>query len=222
MIMIDLIGHGESEKPASGRPYHWKRVIRHLHQLIAQLGFKRYAMLGYSMGGRMALAYAVAYPGEVEKLVLESASFGECGMIRRLKRRILDKRLARKIRRNGIEWFEQHWSGLGMFATQTELPSAVRDQIRARRLANAPHALANSLIGSGQGTFPCLRKKVSALSMPVLYIFGNRDEKYSQTGLAFVNINPGILAEGIPGAGHNTHIEDPLMFSEVLKKFLNT
>jgi len=220
MILIDFIGHGESEKPYSRQSYHWKVIIRHLHKLIHQLGFRKYSLLGYSMGGRIALAYALAYPREIEKLILESASYGECGLIKRLKRRRDDLRLAKNILQNGIEWFNRYWSGLGIFATQTQLPKNIVDQISQRRLLNAPHALANTLRGSGQGKFPCLRNQISELSMPVLYINGAYDTKYEQIGLEFTKLNSSIKHEIIKGVGHNTHIEDPQAFIEVLKNFL--
>ncbi|KUO59873.1 MAG: 2-succinyl-6-hydroxy-2,4-cyclohexadiene-1-carboxylate synthase [Gracilibacter sp. BRH_c7a] len=222
MILIDLIGHGESEKPYSRQSYHWKVIIRHLHKLIHQLGFKRYSLLGYSLGGRIALAYSLAYPREIEMLILESASYGECGLIKRFKRRKDDSKLAKNIRQNGIEWFNLYWSGLRIFATQTQLPRGVTGQIRKRRLANDPQALANTLCGSGQGKFPCLKNQISKLTMPVLYINGEYDTKYEQVGLEFKKLNSNIKHEIIKGVGHNTHIEDSQAFNEVLKKFLVT
>ena len=220
MILIDLIGHGESEKPYSSQAYYWKVIIRDLNKLIRELAFKKYSLLGYSMGGRIALAYALAYPQEIYKLILESASYGECGLIKRLKRRRNDLNLAKNIRQNGIEWFNRYWSGLDIFATQTLLPKAIIAQISERRLLNAPHALSNTLLGSGQGKFPCLKNRISELSMPVLYINGEYDLKYQQIGLEFKKLNPNIQHKIIQGLGHNSHIEDPYAFIEVLKNFL--
>jgi 2-succinyl-6-hydroxy-2,4-cyclohexadiene-1-carboxylate synthase len=220
IILVDLIGHGESERPYSGKCYQWKVIIRHLNKLIHELALKKYSLLGYSMGGRIALAYALAYPQEIDKLILESASYGECGLIKRLKRRRNDLNLAKNIRQNGIEWFARYWSGLDLFSTQTLLPEAIIDQINERRLSNAPHALSNTLMGSGQGKFPCLKDRISELSMPVLYINGEYDLKYQQIGLEFKKLNPNIQHKIIQGLGHNSHMEDPYAFLEVLKIFL--
>jgi 2-succinyl-6-hydroxy-2,4-cyclohexadiene-1-carboxylate synthase len=178
MIQIDFIGHGESDKPVSKQPYHWKVMIRHLHELIQRLGHKQYVLLGYSMGGRIALAYALTFPAELEKLILESASYGECGIIKRFKRRRSDAKLAENIRHQGIEWFTRYWSEQGIFATQAHLPQTVLEQISSRRLANMPHALSHTLLGSGQGKIPCMKHQIPRLSMPVLYINGEYDEKY--------------------------------------------
>lgn len=219
MILVDLIGHGKSDKPYSIQPYCLPVMVRHIHMLVQHMDLQKYAMLGYSMGGRIALAYALAYSQEVDLLILESSSYGECGFVNRIRRRRNDQQLARSIRGKGIEWFNRYWSGLDIFASQMKLPEYVRDKVDERRLLNAPHALANTLLGSGQGRYPCLIKKIGELAMPVLYINGEYDTKYRQIGREFKQLNPRIIQTTIPGVGHNTHIEDPQAFSEAVKNF---
>ncbi|NJD01235.1 MAG: alpha/beta fold hydrolase, partial [Ruminiclostridium sp.] len=212
--------HGKSGKPRCRKYYREKVMIRHLNKLIFQLGLRKYSLLGYSMGGRIALAYALAYPGEIDTLILESASYGECGFNNRLKRRRDDWNLAKDIREKGIEWFNRYWSSLSIFDTQRKLPEAVTGEISKRRLANTPHALSNTLLCTGQGIFPCLKNQISRLSLPVLYICGELDEKYRQTGSDFEKLNTGIKRVIITGCGHNTHIEDPYAFRIALEHFL--
>lgn len=221
LILIDFIGHGKSDKPLSSKCYSLKVIIKHLNKLIYQLGLKKYSMLGYSMGGRIALAYAVAYPNEIDKLILESASYGECGSINRLRRRRSDLKLAKKIKENGIEWFNEYWSNLSVFESQRRLPKSIIDEIGKRRLLNVAHALSNTLLCTGQGKFPCLKNQIFNLSMPVLYISGEYDRKYEEIGNEFAKLNPNIKHKIIKGVGHNTHIEAPNDFIEVLSKFLS-
>lgn len=221
LILVDLIGHGESDKPYSRRYYRVPVMLTHLNKLLNQLAVRNYSLLGYSMGGRIALAYALAYARELESLILESASYGERGWLNRFKRRQSDAELAGNIREKGVGWFDEYWSGLSIFASQRKLPATVSQAIKARRLGNAPHALANTLLGSGQGTFPCLKDHISGLTMPVLYISGEYDEKYSAIGQEFNKLNPNIRHEIINGAGHNTHLEDGSAFSAVVTTFLS-
>lgn len=221
LVLIDWVGHGQSDKPELRKEYHWRALVGHLHRIVSQLGLERYALLGYSMGGRMALVYALTYPAEVDKLILESASYGECGPVRRWKRRRSDGKLAQKIRANGIGWFNRYWSGLHLFKTQAELPAAVTAAIRERRLGNEPYALANSLWGSGQGRFPCLKDKISQLAMPVLYLSGEYDSKYSAVGAEFEKRSPEIERQVMAGAGHNIHIEKPEAFRQAVQAFLD-
>ena len=220
LILVDLIGHGKSDKPHRSKYYSLKIMIEHLNKLIFQLGLKKYSITGYSMGGRIALAYALAYPCEIDSLILESASYGECGLKNRLKRRRNDSKLAKSIRENGIEWFNRYWSSLSIFESQRKLPEAITDEISKRRLANEPHALSNTLLFTGQGTFPCLKNQIAGLSIPILYISGEYDEKYRQTGSELEKLNTNVKHVIITGCGHNTHIEEPDIFEKVLKHFL--
>jgi 2-succinyl-6-hydroxy-2,4-cyclohexadiene-1-carboxylate synthase len=198
MILVDLIGHGQSGKPEAPEPYSLPTILRQLHELIHCLGFKQYAVLGYSMGGRIALAYALAYPQEVTRLLLESSAYGVCEEQGRSDRRRNDVWLAAAIRENGIEWFNHYWSGLDIFASQARLSPDVREKISRRRLQNEPHALAHTLLGTGQGIFPCLQQQIPDLSLPVLYIYGEHDYKYKQTGKEFTQLNPAYEEQWSP------------------------
>ncbi|WP_248484354.1 2-succinyl-6-hydroxy-2,4-cyclohexadiene-1-carboxylate synthase [Tepidibacter aestuarii] len=220
LIFIDFIGHGKSDKPLSRKYYSLKVMIKHLNNLIHKLGFNKYSMLGYSMGGRIALAYALTYSNEIDKLILESASYGECGFINRLKRRKNELNLAKDIRKNGVEWFNEYWENLSIFDSQRKLPEDIIDGIRKRRLLNEGYALSNTLICTGQGKFPCLKNKIVNLSMPVLYISGEYDKKYKKVGNDFEKLNLNINHKTINGVGHNTHIEDPNAFVKALSEFL--
>lgn len=221
LILIDLIGHGKSDKPKPRKYYCLKVMLKHLNKLIFQLGLKRYSILGYSMGGRIALAYALTYPREIENLILESTSYGEDGFLNRLKRRRSDLNLAKSIEKNGIEWFNQYWGDLSIFKSQRDLPRSVINEINKRRLANSTFALSNTLKGTGQGNFPCLKNKIDNLSMPILYISGEYDRKYEVVGRDFEKLNRNIKHVVINGCGHNTHIEDTKTFMTVLNKFFN-
>lgn len=220
LILIDLIGHGKSDKPFSCKYYGLKVMLKHLNKLISKLGLKKYSMLGYSMGGRIALAYGLAYSKEINNLILESTSYGEEGFLNRLKRRRNDLALAKSIEDNGIEWFNQYWGYLSIFKSQKNLPRSVISEINKRRLANGIHALSNTLKATGQGKFPCLKNQIVKLSMPILYISGEYDKKYGTVGTNFQKLNNGVRHVVINGCGHNMHIEAPVEYTKVLSEFL--
>lgn len=220
LILIDLIGHGKSEKPHSLKYYEVDVIIKHLNIIIKELDIKNYSILGYSMGGRIALAYAIKYQNKIDKLILESASYGEEGLLNRLKRRRNDFKLARTIEKNGIQWFNQYWSNLSIFNSQKNLPIGIIDEINKRRLSNVPFALANTLKSSGQGKFPCLKKQIMKLSLPILYISGEYDKKYEEIGKAFEKLNSNVKHAILNNCGHNTHIEAPRIFTKILNEYL--
>lgn len=87
-IAIDLIGHGKTAKPSELSRYSMDEQIKDLDDVVIQLGLERFTLLGYSMGGRTALAYAVGSPEKVEMLILESTSPGLQGKEERESRKI--------------------------------------------------------------------------------------------------------------------------------------
>jgi len=218
LVLIDLIGHGKSDKPKYKKYYRLQTIQKHLHILIHQLGFDKYSILGYSMGGRIALAYALTYLKEVEMLILESTTYGECGWISRMKRRSQDIMLAMKIKCNGIDWFNTYWGDLQIFQSQKMLSVKKQVEIKNRRLRNVPFALANTLLENSQGKVPCLKNQIKVLPMPILYISGEIDEKYTQMGADFQKRNLNIEHKIINQAGHNTHIEDNQAFINIIEK----
>ena len=76
IYLIDLPGHGKTGL-LNDLPLHgFEETIRLLKDLLAHLDLEEVDLLGYSMGGRFALGFAVAYPETVKKLMLVSSSAG--------------------------------------------------------------------------------------------------------------------------------------------------
>ena len=246
LYKIDLIGHGKSDKPESLYYYKTQTIIKHLHRVMGfivknneelQRGTgdssfyidtdnnyfdhksSPYSILAYSMGGRLALAYTLEYEAEIEALILESSSYGQEEEARTafIKR---DTILADTIAKNGIEWFEDYWSQLEIFSTQRSLPIEIQREISRRRLQNKSHSLAKTLEGSGQGVFPCLKDELKKLSLPVLHISGEKDEKYAKIGEILQGLNSSFYNIVIKEAGHNVHIEKEKDFKEIVSTFL--
>ena len=72
VIAPDLAGHGESG-PHEG-PLPLSLMVERLHAVLDREGAKRVTLVGNSMGGWVAMLYAMKYPEQVERLVLEDAS----------------------------------------------------------------------------------------------------------------------------------------------------
>src|SRR5687767_7332142 len=71
---VDLPGHGRSGVPAEAQRYRLERFATDLATVLDTLRLERAALLGYSLGGRAALRFALDFPGRVSALVLESIS----------------------------------------------------------------------------------------------------------------------------------------------------
>ena len=94
VLVVDLVGHGASDRPKELEPYRMTAVVEQLRCLLERLGLDSACWLGYSMGGRAALAFAVAYPEQVDRLLLIGASAGIDDPAARAERIRADEALA--------------------------------------------------------------------------------------------------------------------------------
>ncbi|MFP3499098.1 alpha/beta fold hydrolase, partial [Pseudomonas sp. SIMBA_059] len=83
-----------------------------LHELFNELQLSNFTLLGYSLGGRVALSYVAKYPDEIKHLILESASPGLKTEQERQARRNSDEKLANEILQNGLQSFVDKWENI--------------------------------------------------------------------------------------------------------------
>lgn len=216
LLAVDLPGHGASDCPANPAEYRAERTVEEILAVLDALGVGRFALLGYSLGGRVALHLALAAPERVERLILESASPGIPDSAERAARRQSDEALARLLDTEGIAAFVDRWERVPLFASQARLPDEVRAHQRAQRLANDPRGLAGSLRGIGAGVPEPLQGRLGALAMPTLLIVGALDTKYVALGREMLAALPAGRLVVVPDAGHAVHLEAPAAFARAV------
>ncbi len=217
VMAVDLPGHGETTSPEEVEEYTAETTVSALEHVLG----RKLNLLGYSMGGRMALNYALTYPERVKSLILESASPGIADPVERVHRIEKDRELADRIERGGIEAFVNFWENIPLFSTQKRLPEEVQQQVREQRLKNNPRGLANSLRGFGAGVMPPLWYDLPELTMPVLLIAGELDTKYVEIAHQMAARIKNARVEIVPDAGHTVHLEQPSRFQALVDEFLN-
>jgi len=221
-IAPDLVGHGETDAPADPERYRMERCVEDLVAILDALAVDRCHVLGYSMGGRVALHLALAVPERVWTLVLVGASPGIPDPAERAARVKQDEALAAYIEQAGIAAFVERWEQLPLFATQKRLPEAVRAAIRAQRLRNRPEGLANSLRGMGAGAQVPLVDRLHEVAMPCLLMAGELDEKYRRLVGEMAERMPRAETAIVAGAGHAVHVEQPEAFLQRVFAFLSS
>lgn len=222
LIMTDIVGHGRSDSPADPERYSMDYAVAGLVALLDALGVDRTAVLGYSMGGRLALHFALNAPSRVSSLILESASAGIESEAERQKRVESDNALADDIERDGIEAFADRWQEIPLFASQSRLSAEVLDAQRQRRIGQSPTGQANSLRGMSTGRQRYLQPRLGELSMPVLLLAGALDARYAAIAHEMGAVIKDARVEIIPDAGHAAHLEQPHVFGEAVGRFLNS
>ncbi|HEY0970951.1 MAG TPA: 2-succinyl-6-hydroxy-2,4-cyclohexadiene-1-carboxylate synthase [Gemmatimonadales bacterium] len=220
IVAPDLTGHARSDAPADAARYAMGPCVRDLVALLDALGIGRCSVLGYSMGGRVALSLALAAPERVSALVLESASPGIADPAERAARAMADAALADDIERDGVATFAERWARLPMWASQERMTEEARERLRAQRLSHAARGLANSLRGAGQGSAPAVHDHLSALRVPTLLVAGALDAKYERIAREMRQCIPYAELRIIEDAGHAVHIEAPAELARVVGEFL--
>jgi pimeloyl-ACP methyl ester carboxylesterase len=70
VVMLDLRGHGRSQKLYEPKAYGFDIMAEDTRRLMEHLGIERADIMGYSMGGRVATQLALAHPERVRSLIL--------------------------------------------------------------------------------------------------------------------------------------------------------
>ena len=221
-IAVDLLGHGQTEAPADSARYSMEQSASDLAGLLTTIAPGPVNLLGYSMGGRLALYFAVHYPYLVQSLILESASPGLADDEAQQERIHSDEQLADAIETEGMAAFVARWEKLPLFATQQTLPTTVQSQLHEQRLQNRPQGLANSLRGMGTGRQPSLWEQLATLSLPTLLLAGELDQKFKVIAQQMATYLPNATVTLVPEAGHTIHLEQPQAFQEHVLHFLTT
>ncbi|MBM7588352.1 2-succinyl-6-hydroxy-2,4-cyclohexadiene-1-carboxylate synthase [Bacillus pakistanensis] len=217
-ITIDIIGHGKTDSPAETYRYSMRNSVEDIRTILDTLSIKKISILGYSMGGRLALAFAVQYPEYIEKLILESASPGLKTEKERKLRIQNDHKLADKLLNNGIIEFINFWENIPLFSSQKKLSSSVQEKIRKQRLNQNPLGLANSLKGMGAGEQPSYWGELYKFPFPVLLIVGEYDEKFCLIAEEMMSKIGNAHVFKVQEAGHAIHVEKPEKFGTMIEE----
>ena len=198
-LALDLPGHGE--QAGWEPPITFAGCVDH----VLARAPERFALCGYSMGGRIALLLALAAPERVRELVLVSTTAGIEDVGEREERRAADRLLADELEAGPFEDFIERWRTQPLFADE---PAAVSELAREDQRRNRPDALAAALRGIGTGEMEPLWGRLGEFEMPVTVLVGERDAKFRALGerMAGLPANARLL---IGPGGHNLPLESP-------------
>lgn len=177
-------------------------------------------LLGYSLGGRVALQVALDHQSKLRRLVLISSNAGLRDAKERDRRVRHDLHFAEVLEEDGLGPFVAWWESNPVLKPARVLPRALIEQLRCRRLNQDPRGLAGVLRHLGTGVMEDLWPRLGELKLPVLLIAGERDPRYVDVMKAMAAKIPGARLELIPGCGHAVHREAPNELIDLLREFL--
>ena len=220
-IAIDLPGHGHRAEDADSGAFTFDGACQLIATELHRIGIQRTNLWGYSMGGRIALHYAMNYPAGVGRLILESASPGLTNSVEREARQRSDDELAARIKSEGLDSFVGRWMDQPLFASQKSLPLEHQALGRRLRLQNTADGLARALRGFSVGRQEPLHNRLRQLTMPVLVLVGELDSKYREIGEAMAHSIPNAQFRIIGGAGHAPYWECPAETAAAVAEFIS-
>lgn len=201
-----------------------RRLLDHAeHSLEGRLGEIAEAgegavLVGYSLGGRLALRAALRAPQRYAALVTVGATAGIDEPTARGARAEADERLASWIEAAAIDDIVALWERQPLFADQSDTLVAAQ---RPGRLGHDPRELALLLRTAGQGVLEPVWHELLTFELPLLAIAGARDEGYSSAAKRIADTAPRGRAAIVEDAGHAPQLQRPGAVAQLLTDFLD-
>jgi 2-succinyl-6-hydroxy-2,4-cyclohexadiene-1-carboxylate synthase len=217
-LAIDLPGHGQTRVDGNESCYTVPECAGGIIKLLDDLKIERANLLGYSMGGRLALYLTVSYPDRWLKLIIESASPGLPAGSEKKDRWRDDQKLAIELEQGDIQKFITSWYEQPVFTSLHHHPQFA--EMHKNRVHNDPFELARSLRGMSAGRQESLWNKLSEIPLPILMLAGEYDQKYKKIGTAMKQRCPTLELKVVENCGHMIHFENPQLYAHYVRQFL--
>jgi len=199
VIAPDLPGHGLSDAPREAAAYTWSAATRHLVRLLDALDVPDAHVVGFSLGGRIALQLAARHPERVRAACTIGSRCVWTDSVERSARRATDAALATRIETEGMRAFARGEQGSHAVAHD--------DALAAAAPGAGTHGLALALRGLGAADQPAVGADLAVSAVPLLLLAGENDPGPLAAAHALADDLPAARAVAIAGAGHRAHLE---------------
>ncbi len=169
-------------------------------------------LVGYSMGGRLALRAVLDRPGVVSALVLIGATAGLDDAADRAARRAADAEIAARLRTEGPARFLDRWLALALFADLDP-----QQQLRDARLRHWGSGVAATFEHRGTGSMEPMWDRLGELTLPTLVLAGADDPKFVAIGGRLAaGLGGPVSVRRVAGTGHACQLAAPARTAELV------
>jgi len=218
VVAPSLLGHASGK--ADEESISFEDYVDRLAVRLSVSGIEDAHLVGYSMGGRLALALLLQHPALFSSATLIGAHPGLDTSNLKRERIESDAQWAADLRRHGIEAFVERWERQSLFVSQKKLSVDTLLHQRVLRLGHNEEGLALALDCLGLGQMPNYLLRVSEIRVPVEIIAGELDPKFQLIGEGLAAKIPKGELLIIGATGHNAVLEQPKIVFEQIKKWL--
>ena len=208
---------------SSAQDFGWEHCLNAMDEFVQSESKQGPCVLmGYSMGGRIALQYALQFSDRLAGLILIGATPGIEDEDMKAERLEKDLSLAANLREQSMEQFIEHWFKQDIIQSQNQIPEPYRSTMLKARKANSRRALAQALTSLGTGSMTSRWDQLSQLIIPTLIVTGEEDKKFERIASRIVTQLPNAQHRSIKGAGHACCFEQAESFGTVVAPFLSS
>lgn len=218
---LDLPGHG-SNSSLIIKDHSLEFYLDALHAITQFYKLNKFILLGYSMGGRLALHYAIQHPTSLKNLILIGASPGIENLEERQERFRQDQKLSNWILKNDTKTFIDFWMQTPLIRSQKNIPPHLFHAFLKRKYQHLPSGLAAALLALSPGKIHSIWKEIKTITCPTLIISGEKDLEYIEVGKKMTALLQNARYLSIPEAGHCAHLENLSAFSKEFLNFLSS
>ncbi|KII79660.1 2-succinyl-6-hydroxy-2,4-cyclohexadiene-1-carboxylate synthase [Vibrio renipiscarius] len=215
-VTLDLPGHGDSVAvPSLG----FDDVCQHIEQTLTTIfpPQQTFILVSYSLGGRIAM-YGIAHHHfehlNLMMAIIEGAHFGLDTADMRQARYENDFSWSQRFKKEPIAQVLNDWYQQAVFSS---LNHEQRQTLIAKRSDNLGAEIGQMLLATSLAKQPLLLEPLARSAVPIHYICGEKDTKFSQLAE-----QSGLSFSQIAQAGHNVHHEQPRAFANVIKHLIQT
>ncbi|MBD2811762.1 2-succinyl-6-hydroxy-2,4-cyclohexadiene-1-carboxylate synthase [Xenorhabdus sp. Vera] len=211
-LIIDLPGHGNSvDITVQGG---FAEVSELLNATLSERQIDDYWLIGYSLGGRIAMYHAIHGKHDgLRGLLVEGGNPGLFSRHERAVRLQHDSHWAQRFRQESMNVVLADWYQQPIFA---DLTSVQRGKLIHLRSQNRGNRVADMLESTSLGHQPWLVPELQKITTPFSYLCGENDSKFQKIAEQY-----SLPLETIPQVGHNTHYGNPAVFSAAVNHFLS-
>lgn len=217
VILVDLPGFGGTN--STSHDYRMEHIASGLITIADRHNINTFDVLGYSMGGRTALALTVHFPKRIEKCILESASPGIASAKKKAERLLIDQQRSELIVNDYYE-FIKFWQDMPLFQTQKQVDASLLKVQHEERLQQIPTEAADSLLKYGTGVQASYWNHLNGLQNEFILITGSDDKKFIGIAHSMSERLKDAKLDIVDHCGHNVHLENYEAYINIVRQYL--
>jgi pimeloyl-ACP methyl ester carboxylesterase len=219
VIAYDVRGHGLSDAPTEAAAYSQATSVEDLRQLLDVLRVRRTTVAGLSMGGNIALNFALAHPTRVSALVVADTGAGSDAHADWVA---TTHAFAATVEAGGTEAFADMAMANPLFATFCTTDAAAERFMRSCLMTHRARGIAHTAreVLAKRPRIYELEARLVKLDVPTLLIVGDGDDPCLKVHDFMARTIPGARSIVLRRTGHLSDLESPAAFNAAVSRFL--